>query len=501
MDKKEALAFLKEEDKKINLLQHASGILSYDMETHMPEKASEERGEQLGILAGIVQDMRTSAKLKEAVNMLHGEELEVCDKALVRVYEKFFRTEANLPSAFLSEYAEACAKTTAAWIEAREKDDYSIFAPELENMIRFQKEMAALIAPDKQPYDALLDLYEEGMNMEMLDKVFSDLESSLHSLMDEIGDRSIDNSFLLEKYDVDSLHEYCLDVVKRMGFDFSRGSVARSTHPFTTTLGRDDIRITTRYTDPSIMDPISSIVHEAGHALYEMNAALADGVRGTSLSDGASMGIHESQSRFWENLMGKSYAYWQHEFPLLSKALPGLEKISLEDYVKAVNKVEPSAIRVNADEVTYSLHIILRYRIEKAIFCDNIPVSELPSLWNELSEKIIRYTPKNNQEGILQDCHWAGGMFGYFPTYALGNLYGAMFLEKLYADEGGAEKVDAALSSGNWEVITSWQKKNIWCYGCTYTPSELLKKVTGRTLDATAFKNYLNKKYKWIYSL
>ena len=337
--------------------------------------------------------------------------------------------------------------------------------------------------------------------METLDRVFGDLEESIHSLMDKIGDKKSDDTFLYTSYQESDLHAFCNEVIKRMGFDFNRGLVGYSAHPFTTTLGRDDIRITTRYTDPAIIDPISSIVHECGHALYEQHAALNSAIRGTSLSSGASLGIHESQSRFWENLMGKSYSFWTFEYPLLQKAVPSLETISLDSFYKAINNVTPSAIRVNADEVTYSLHIILRYRNEKAIFEHSVSVNELPSLWNELSSSILRYKPLNDKEGILQDVHWSQGSFGYFPTYALGNLYGAMFRTKLIEDLGGEAKLEAVLSSGDWLPITNWQNENIWRYGCLYTPSELLNKVTGRKLDASDFKKYLEVKYSKIYSL
>ena len=259
------------------------------------------------------------------------------------------------------------------------------------------------------------------------------------------------------------------------------------------------MRITTRYTDPSVFDPIASVVHETGHALYDSHANLNPEIRGTSIGQGVSMGIHESQSRFWENMMGRSLAFWQCCYPELQEAVPSLKGVSLDAFHRAVNTIEPSAIRVNADEVTYNLHIILRYRMEKAIFEEGRSVSELPELWNTLSGKIIRYEVKNDSEGILQDVHWAGGMFGYFPTYTLGNLHAAAFLKKMTADLGGRDKLDEILRSGNWSAITSWQDENIWSKGGIYTPSDLVRRVTGKSLDAAPFKEYLIDKYKRIY--
>ena len=306
---------------------------------------------------------------------------------------------------------------------------------------------------------------------------------------------------LYQSYDERALHSFSLELNQRMGFDNSRGYVALSAHPFTTMIGPDDIRVTTRYTDPSIFDPISSIVHETGHALYDLNANLNEKIAHSSIGQGVSMGIHESQSRFWENMMGRSLSYWKHMYPILQDYIPSLKSVKLDDFYKAINKVKPSAIRVNADEVTYNLHIILRYKMEKLLFEGNVEIRELPELWNKLSKELIRYDVKDDREGILQDVHWAGGLFGYFPTYSLGNLYGAAFRSKLISDLGGPDKLDRILESGNWSEITCWQNENIWKHGGIYSPSKLIERVTGKSLDANAFKVYLIEKYSRIYDL
>ena len=496
------LEYLRSQDEKITRLGNVIALLSWDMETILPEKAMEERSRQMGLLSTIKHEESTKDELRKAVSALSDDEtLSDADKGLVRFWQRFFRTEANLSSELVREMAEAEGNAHPAWVKARAENDYSLFAPHLEKLIEIAKKVAATVSPEKKCYDALLDMYEEGMDMATLDPVFSDLEESTHTLMDMTAGKNPEAGFLLEKYDEKALHEFCMGLSRRMGFDNLRGTTAISAHPFTTSLGPDDVRITTRYTDPSVFDPIASVVHETGHALYDSHANLNPEIRGTSIGQGVSMGIHESQSRFWENMMGRSLAFWQCCYPELQEAVPSLKGVSLDAFHRAVNTIEPSAIRVNADEVTYNLHIILRYRMEKAIFEEGRSVSELPELWNTLSGKIIRYEVKNDSEGILQDVHWAGGMFGYFPTYTLGNLHAAAFLKKMTSDLGGRDKLDEILRSGNWSAITSWQDENIWSKGGIYTPSDLVRRVTGKSLDAVPFKEYLIDKYKRIYQL
>ena len=496
------LEYLKSQDEKVVRLGNILALLSWDLETTIPEKAAEERSRQMGLLSEMKHEEATKDELRKAVEVLSRDDtLSAADRGLVRTWERFFRTEANLSSSLVREMAEAEGNAHPAWVEARAKNDWSVFEPHLERLINISKKVAATVAPEKKCYDALLDMYEEGMDMATLDPVFEDLEKSTHELMDKTEGKKPETGFLYEKYDEKALHEFCISVNRRMGFDPKRGITAISAHPFTTSLGPDDVRITTRYTDPSLFDPIASIVHETGHALYDSHANLNPEIRGTSIGQGVSMGIHESQSRFWENMMGRTLSFWQCCYPELQAALPHLKNVSPEDFHRAINTIEPSAIRVNADEVTYNLHIILRYRMEKAIFEKGRSVSELPKLWNDLSRKIVRYEVKSDSEGILQDVHWAGGMFGYFPTYSLGNLHAAAFLKKMTSDLGGSDRVDEILRSGNWSPITSWQNENIWSSGGIYTPSELVRRVTGKSLDAAPFKEYLISKYSRIYQL
>lgn len=491
------LEYLKERDHYITVLSNVVGVLNWDMETVMPNGAMEGRSEQFSLLASLIHEAETDEKLEEAVYAIDSSNLTDADKALVRSWKKQIRNAKATPKRLVTEMAEESAKAYQTWLEARAKDDFSIFQPSLSTLIKLSAEEASCIGDGT--YDALLDKYEEGITRSDIDPLFDELERSIHSLMDKLEDVSVDTSFLTAPYEKSSLEAFCDRVMVDMGFNKERGTSGIVAHPFTINLGPDDIRVSNRFTDASLFNPICSIIHETGHALYEMTAALNPEIRGTTLSNGTSMGIHESQSRFWENIIGRSEPFWEYYYPILQVYIPSLSSVPLSDFIKSVNYSHPSAIRVNADELTYSLHVILRYRIEKALFDGSISVSEIPEVWREESKKIVRYSVKNDSEGCLQDSHWSGGSFGYFPTYALGNLYGALFLEKMESDFGGEAKINEKLRKGELKEISAWLGKNIWTYGAIYPPKELLKRVTGKTLSVEPFVNYLDKKFTSLY--
>ncbi len=497
MTSSEALRYLKEKDRECTTLSNIDAVLSWDMETVMPVKAEEGRAEQMTLVALLIHRIKTDGKLKEAVYSIDTSSLSDADSALVREWKIDLERASKVPSRLIEEMTGETSRAHSRWLEAREKSDWAIFRPSMERLVALNKEYAAAIGDGT--YNTLLDLYERGMTVGTIDPLFGKLETSIHSIMDRLEGKSVDTSFLTCGYDEKKEEEFCNSVAAKMGFDLTRGAIGVVAHPFTSTLGADDIRISNRFTDESVTDPIFSIVHETGHALYEMHASLNPEIRGTSLAQGTSMGIHESQSRFWENMMGHSFAFWEYFYPSLQRYMPQLGGVSLKDFVLALNFPYPSAIRVNADELTYSLHIILRYRIEKALFDGSLSVADVPGAWNELSEKIIRYRVKNDGEGCLQDSHWAGGSFGYFPTYALGNLYSAQFLEKLYLDCGGKANVDNALRNGEFSIITEWQDRNIWRWGAVYEPATLIKRVTGTPLLAEPFVRYLEEKFTGLY--
>lgn len=497
MNSSEALKYLKERDRYITNLGYIYGVLSWDFETVMPEGAAEGRIEQFSILSELMHNASLDPKLKEAVYTVEDENISDSDKALLREWKKNIENNEKTPLSLVKALSEEEGRAHSLWVEAREKDDFSIFKTSLEKLVQLRKEYASCIGDGT--YDTLLDLYEKGMTREKVDNLFNPLEKSICSLMDRLGDVKVDNSFLYCDYDVSSLEEFCNSVMFKMGFDKKRGTTGIVAHPFTTNLGPDDIRVSNRFTDDSFVDPIFTIVHETGHALYEMYASLNSDIRATSLSNGVSMGFHESQSRFWENIMGRSKPFWEYFYPQLQHSIPSLKSHSLDEFLLAINRPSPSAIRVNADELTYSLHIILRYRIEKGLFDNSISVSDVPHVWSELSEKLIGYKVKSNREGCLQDSHWSSGSFGYFPTYALGNLYSAMFMNQLYKDKGGKDKVDNALREGNLSFITEWQDKNIWHYGSIYEPNTLLQRICGEELSSSYFIKYLEEKFTSLY--
>jgi len=492
MTKDEALKILKETDHRIVTLNHISATLGWDLETVMPAKGDEERGEQLALLSSLVHKEKTSKVLEEAIAAIDGEKLSVEESALLRVWKKEMRTAVKLPASFVERLTLTTNKAHSHWAEVREKSDFSIFSDTLSELVSLEKEMASIIGDGS--YDSLLDLYLDNLGVKELDGIFGDLENSIHYIMDRC-DSSIDDGFLYKPYDEKKLHEFSIDLIDRMGFDHSRAAVGLTLHPFTTTLGSDDVRISTRYSDASLADPIFSIIHECGHSFYELYSTLNDKIKGSSLAGGLYMDLHESQSRLFENLIGRDEHFWVYFYPRLQEKIPHLRSVSLDSFVRAINKSQSSAIRVNADELTYSLHIILRYKIEKMLIDESLPVKELPDLWRELSSSIIRYDIKNDSEGVLQDSHWAGGSFGYFPSYAIGNIYSVMIFNKMKETLGGDDRFNSLLERGEFNEILSFLDKNIWRNGSIYTPSEVLETMTGSKIDVKPYKEYLLHKF------
>lgn len=502
MDAGDLLKRLVKEDRALQVLSYALAVLEWDLETGMPSGATEGRIEQMSALSLMMHERTTSPEFVELVSSLEEDEAFApwCN-ALIRNHKKNVDRELRIPSSLVVRRSEVCGRSHDRWLEARKASDFSIFASSLEDVVSVEKEIASACDDSKRPYDVLLDFYEPDIGIDVLDPLFDNMERDIHLLMDEVVPefRSVDDSFLFQGYDAKGLEAFCREVSIAMGFDTNRGAFGISAHPFTTTLGPDDVRITNRFTDAGLFDPIGSQTHETGHALYEQRSSLNPDIRGTSLSGGVSMGIHESQSRFWENFLGRSLGFWKHWYPRLVSHVPCLSDVPLVDFHRAVNKVRPSAIRVNADELTYSLHIILRYRIEKMLMDGSLAVSSVPEAWNVMSRNIIRYVPESDAEGCLQDSHWAGCLFGYFPSYALGNIYAAQFYERMTGDLGGESELGSMLENGDYSAILSWQDRNIWQKGGIYLPKDLLLQVTGSALDAGPYVGYLAKKFKSLF--
>lgn len=493
------LAELKELDREACLLEHTAAILSWDQETYMPDQAVEERAEQQALLQSLVHQRNTAARVGELLATLtestaagFGE----VDRAFIREKRRQYKQATLVPPELVHELAEAGSRGQHAWAAARKADDYSRFKPWLTKLLDLSRELADALGHDGNRYDALLDQYEPYATTDEVTAVFSSLQAGLVDLVDRIkGTSQVDTSFLEQPYPVDKQDELSRRVMISLGYDLSRGRLDASAHPFTTTLGAGDVRITTRFAEDLVTSGLFSTVHETGHALYELGIDKA--LHGTLLAEGTSLGIHESQSRMWENMIGRSGHFWTHWLPEMKRLFPSqLEGVTQEQFYRAINRVTPSLIRVEADEVTYSLHIIMRFELEQALLSGDLSVDDLPEAWREKSRLLLGVEPETDAEGVLQDVHWSFGAFGYFPTYALGNLYAAQFLSVM---EKKIDRLWEGVAQGRTEHVLEWLGQNIHRHGKVRPAGTLVQEITGETLDPQYFLDYLNGKYGEIY--
>ncbi len=502
---KESLAELKKAARELYLLEHAQAAISWDQETQMPDAGNEERSEQLALLEGIMHQKITSSEIGRLLSELGSDDdkpegrgdFSIEDKALVREMYRNYKRASRLPESLVTEIARQTGLAHTSWVSARKNADFSLFEDNLARIIELNREKAGKIGYKEHPYDALLDEYEPWMTTAEIEGVFGPLGKKLADLTARIAAADqVDTSFLEKEFSVDIQDNFGRSVIDKIGFPMDRGRLDISAHPFTTTLGTNDVRITTRYDKDLVLSGLFSNIHECGHALYELGIG-AD-ITGNILATGVSLGIHESQSRFWENMIGRSLPFWKLFFPEFKKLFGSqVEGVDTETFYKAVNKIEPSLIRVEADEVTYSLHVILRFEIEKAMLSGDIKVSSLPDEWNRRMKELLGVVPADDSEGVLQDVHWSAGLIGYFPTYALGNIYAAQFMNSMRKDLD----VDKCILEGNFSKILGWLRENIHQYGLVYPASELCRRATGETLNPDYFTRYLEDKYGGIYEL
>lgn len=483
----------------ITSLGGAAGIVSWDQETMMPPKAIGVRSEQLSVLSGLIHEQFTDKKIGQALRNLwrNRAELTSTQSLCVRLWLRDYEKVTKIPQDLVRELALVESRSHNAWTTARKNDDFKTFAPWLEKLIRLKMRQAEAVGYKKIPYDALLDDYEPFMTAEELDPVIENLRQGLLPIVEAIrtSGRKIDNSFMKKRYPERDQEVVCLEIPSILGLDMACSRLDRSAHPFSLAVAPTDTRITTRYDERWLMQSISSVMHETGHALYEQG--LPEKAYGTPLGESVSLGIHESQSRFWENHIGKSPEFCEFILPKLKRAFKTqLRGISLKKFYDGLNKVEATPIRIESDEVTYNMHIVIRYELEKAFVNGDIKVKELPGLWNERMKKYLGITPRNDAEGVLQDTHWPQGLIGYFPTYSLGNLYAAQWFDRMKRDIPSFDKM---VAKGDFSKILGWLRENIHRHGRKYTAAELVKRVTGRKLDAKYFLNYLNDKFGKIY--
>lgn len=496
---------LKTLSRRARTLTGISYLLDWDQETFMPRDGSDIRGDQLQIMAGIIHRERTGKPYVNALGKLvdlktgklKGKSLGEREKAAVREWHRDWKIENVLPAKFVEDFAKLTATSMDVWKHARKANDFKTFAPFLEKIVEMNKKKADYIGYENKPYDALLDLYEPDVTSKIISPLFEKLKTFLVEKVKKIKkNKEIDDSFLNGKWDADKQLAFGRKILNDMGYDFNKGRLDLSAHPFSSSIHPYDSRITTRLTNPSIISNISTSLHEGGHSLYEMGLPVDD--YGTPLSEAISYGIHESQSRWWETRIGLSKPFWEAYLPQLKKEFPAFGKVNLETFYKAANKVEPSLIRVEADEVTYSLHVILRYEMEEALIHGKLKIKDVPSAWNEKMEKYLGVKPESDANGCMQDVHWSMGAFGYFPSYTIGNLYAAQFFEAFAKQHKDWEK---RVSKGDLVFIKEWLNNNIHKFGKQYSSQELLKKVTGKEFTVQPYLDYINDKYSGIYKL
>lgn len=501
MDKivQEKIQEFKEYLKNIEYLNSALGVLYWDMRVEIPKKGIPYRSEVLGYLSTEAYKLETSDKVRSFLEYFSGVEgLDKVASSMVENVKKNYEKTKKIPENRYREYVVLTSEAEAKWEEAKVNSDFNLFKPYLEKLVEFQKEMIGYWGCEGNKYNTLLDFYEPGFTVEKIDKVFGELRNAIIELLNKIkASGYTPNTKVLEgNFSKESQEGLAIHILKKMGYDFEAGRMDETMHPFTIGFNNKDVRITTHYYENDFTSALFSCIHEGGHGIYEQD--IADELEGTTLGGGVSSGIHESQSRFYENILGRSREFWRGFYPKVISTYPQFKAVDFEDFYRAINIVKPSLIRVDADELTYSLHIIIRYEIEKALINDEIKVEDLPRIWNEKYKEYLGIEPENDGVGVLQDVHWAGGDFGYFPSYALGNLYGAQFY---YAMLRNMPSVMKDIENGEFGAIKEWLKENIHKHGGVYKPSELIKMVTGEELSAKYFIDYLNKKYGEIYNL
>ena len=482
-------------------LQVASAIAHWDMQVNMPPAGSVERSRVLGTLASLIHEKSTVPEigaLLDDLQPLVEQDPDSLDSRLVKRVRRLYEKDTRVPREWVTEFAELTGQAYEVWTRARATCDFELFRPYLERIVEMRREYAQLFAPYDHIYDPLLDDFEPGMKTRDVQEIFAVLRKEQVELMKAIASRpQVDDSFLHLEYPEDKQWDFGVEVVTRMGFDWNAGRQDRSAHPFTTSFGIEDVRITTRFIANQMSSALFSTLHEGGHALYQLG--LDKNLGRTPLADGASLAVHESQSRLYENLVGRSRPFWRYFYPRLQEMFPTqLGNVSMETFYRAINKVEPSLIRVEADEATYNLHIMLRLELEIAMLEGQLAIKDLPDAWNSRMEEYLGLTPPDVDKGVLQDVHWSGGGLGYFPTYSLGNLISVQLWERLRQD---IPDLDDQMARGEFGALLSWLREHVHRHGAKYEPQELVQRITGSKIDPHPYLRYLRQKYSEIYGL
>lgn len=484
---------------EISDLKGAIALLEWDQQTYMPAMGSVARGRQLGTLGKLKHEKATSSELGMLLDELKNEtgsmDPDSDEAGMIKFASRDFERETCIPSDLITERARVTSAANQAWAEARSGADYSLFLPHLEKIVDLIHRYISCFPSSEHPYDVLLENFEPGMKTSEVKRIFNDLRPKQVELIKDIGQADqVDNTFLYQPFDKDRQWEFGLEVIRQLGYDMERGRQDRSLHPFTTEFSINDVRITTRIDPGFIGTMLFGSVHEAGHAMYAQGHSPA--LERTNLAEGASLAVHESQSRMWENLVARSLPFWNYCYPKLIGYFPQLSSTGLDNFYRGINRVEPSLIRVEADEATYNLHIMLRLELEIGIIEGKFSAKDLPDIWNAKMKEYLGIEPENDAQGVLQDVHWSWGEFGYFSTYALGNLISVQLWDKISADIPDLEE---RISDGDFNSLLVWLRKNIHSHGRKFMPQELVKRVTGRGIDPDPYLKYLEDKYRKIY--
>ncbi|MFO0948047.1 MAG: carboxypeptidase M32 [Planctomycetota bacterium] len=503
MSVQEAYAALVTWSKETTLLGSCASVLAWEEQTYMPAGGAEHRGNQLALLAGLRHEKLTDPSVGELLERVANEKIDGGKDGVmaanIREWRRVYDRATKLPKSLVEELAKTTSTAQHEWARARKKSDFSLFRPWLEKVIGLKRREAEALQMGKVSYDALIDEYETGAKSEDIARVFEELRRELVPLVAAIGDakRTPNLSILQRHFPVERQQYFGELAAATLGFDFQRGRLDKTTHPFCSGFGPGDCRITTRYNPHFFNEAFFGILHEAGHGIYEQGLDPAH--YGTPVGDAVSLGIHESQSRLWENEVGRGQPFWRHFYPLAQRTFrEALADVPFEDFYFAINDVQPSFIRVEADEVTYNLHILIRFEMEAALLAGDLAPADVPGVWNEKYTKYLGITPQNDAEGCLQDIHWSAGLVGYFPTYTLGNLYGAQLYLAAEKDLGSFEE---PFARGDFRGLFDWMSAKIYRHGKRYLPTELIEKGTGAPPSSRPLLQLLRAKFGTLYDV
>jgi carboxypeptidase Taq len=489
-------------------LRHAADLIEWDERVYMPDGGVTTHGEMSATLRRLAHEKFTSQEvggaLEAAARAIDSGEADSDAARRVAVTARDYDKATRVPAAFVAEHATVVSAAQHAWAQARAASDFALFRPHLQKVIDLKKQFVAFFPPADHPYDVLLDDFEPGLKTADVRRLFEALRPRQVALIQSICGRAAGSDlsamarrqpaddFLYASYPESDLWSFAVDVISAFGFDWTRGRQDKSVHPFATGIGADDVRITTRWVEGQPLSLLFGTMHEAGHALYEQGVSPVH--RRTLLEGGTSLGVHESQSRLWENLVGRSRPFWDHFFPLLqARCRPQLGAVTTEQFYRAVNRVRPTLIRVEADEATYNLHVMLRVELELSLIEGALEVGDLPDAWNARMQEYLGLTPPDDSKGVLQDIHWSAGLFGYFATYTLGNVIAAQLWERFAAVHPSR---DADIGRGEFSALLAWLRAELHQHGRTFDPQELVERVTGSRVDPEPYLRYLESKYR-----